>query len=108
MDHICGDIHGDHDIHKLNSNNFPEGREMTKKDILLQAGDFGLLWNNRKTDDEAHWLNWLASKPWTTLFIDGNHENFVRLNALPQVEMFGGMVGVVQESVYHLLRGNVY
>lgn len=32
---------------------FPEGQELTKKDVVLQLGDFGGVWFGDKRDDEA-------------------------------------------------------
>jgi hypothetical protein len=109
MDFTCGDFHGHRDIHKLNSDSFPEGKSMTKNDYLIQVGDFGLVWDYKgESPDEDYWLTWLQSKPWTTLFIDGNHENFARLDTLPKIPMFGDEVGVVRDGIYHLLRGRIY
>jgi len=45
---------------------------------------------------------------WTTVFIDGNHENFDMLDQLPTEKKFGAEVGVVRECVFHLKRGFVY
>ena len=54
-------------------------------------------------------LNWLDTQPWTTLFIDGNHENFDDLLSYPEIERFNGPVGRIRSSVYHLKRrGHVY
>jgi Icc-related predicted phosphoesterase len=50
----------------------------------------------------------LNSKPWTTLFVDGNHENHDMLDELETVEMFGADVGKVDHSIYHLRRGRIY
>lgn len=108
---ICGDVHGgeDYGLRKLTSSKFPEGKELTKDDYVIIAGDFGCIWDvNESKKQEAYNLKWLASKPWTTLFIDGNHENFDRLNSLPTKQMFNGTVGVVNDSIYHLKRGEVY
>jgi hypothetical protein len=47
--------------------------------------------------------------PFTTLFIDGNHENFNRLMRFPVESGYGGKVGVLRPSVLHLRqRGHVY
>lgn len=46
MIYITGDIHGDIDIHKLTTQNFPQQRTMTKDDYLIICGDFGLLWDD--------------------------------------------------------------
>lgn len=40
---ITGDVHGEIDIHKLNTKNFPIQRELTKDDYVMVAGDFGLV-----------------------------------------------------------------
>ena len=105
---LTGDTHIPTDIHKLNSFNFAEGKTLTKNDYVIVLGDFGLLWEVNTTSEENFWKNWLNNKPWTTLFIDGNHENFHRLNNLNTTNMFGGKVGIVSDSIYHLKRGEIY
>jgi len=105
---VTGDTHIPYDIKKLSSKMFPEGKGLKKDDYLIQLGDFGLLWSNKPDSTEKYWTKWLNEKPWTTLFIDGNHENHDRLNRLPEVEMFNGTVGKVSDSIYHLKRGQVY
>ena len=45
---------------------------------------------------EAYWLNWLEDRPFTTFFVDGNHENFDELNALPVHTWHGGKVHYVR------------
>ena len=32
--------------------------------------------SRRQEMEERHWLDWLEAKPFTTLFVSGNHENF--------------------------------
>lgn len=107
MNYITGDTHGE--FSRFSSKRFPQGRELTKQDYVIIAGDFGGVWDvNESRDSEKHWLEWLNQKPWTTLFVDGNHENFDRLNNLPEKEMFGSPVGIVNDSIFHLKRGYVY
>lgn len=103
---ITGDIHGD--PFRFSHKNWPVGKELTKEDVVIVLGDFGMVWMNEPDKDESYKLQWLSDKPWTTLFIDGNHENFTRLNKHPEVEMFGDRVGKITESIYHLKRGKVY
>jgi hypothetical protein len=109
-----GDTHGTNSIHKLSSQGWRPLIEtstdlgITKKDYLAILGDFGLLWAPTPTREELFWLEWLQEKPWTTLVVDGNHENHERFAALPQTEMFGGTVGVIMEGIYHLKRGEIY
>lgn len=105
---VCGDTHGHHDIKKLTSKNFPEGNELTKNDYLIQLGDFGLVFHNNQTAQEKYWLDWLNDKPWTTLFIDGNHDNHPKLDEYEQVNMFGNRVGVIKDNIFHLKRGKIY
>jgi len=77
---VCGDTHGTLDIGKLHTFAHTEdGRNMSKDDVLLIAGDAGVLWNAR-TDQETQ--DTLSNFPWSTLYIDGNHENFDALNQL--------------------------
>lgn len=105
---VTGDTHVPYDISKLNSKRWPLGNTLTKNDYLIIAGDFGLLWEAYPNKTEEYWTKWLQKKPWTTLFIDGNHENHDRLANLHTEDMFGSQVGVAAESIYHLRRGHVY
>jgi calcineurin-like phosphoesterase family protein len=77
--YVTGDTHCPIDIKKLNSENFQEGKTLTKDDVVIILGDFGLLWKDIPDKEEKYWTNWLNNKPWTTLFVDGNHENHNRL-----------------------------
>lgn len=104
---ITGDTHGD--VSRLNSVHFPQQKNMTKDDIVIICGDFGLIWDYKgESSEEKYWLDWLDEKPFTTLFIDGNHECFPRLEALPTEIRYGAPVGVARPSVLHLKRGYVY
>ncbi len=103
---ITGDTHGD--FTRFSSKNWEDGKNLTKSDFVIILGDFGGLWLNTPDKNEMYWLNWLADKPWITLFCDGNHENHIRLNKLQQRNMFGDVVGKVSESIFHLKRGRVY
>lgn len=103
MVYITGDTHADLDISKLNTENFPQQRSLTKQDYVIIAGDFGLVWDG--SPREMWWREWLSNKSFTTLFVDGNHENFNMLRELETVPMFGGIVRKVTDSVYHLERG---
>lgn len=108
MIYITGDTHGDINMFKLSSKNFTESKGLSKEDYLIIAGDFGLLWKNEPDKTEYYLTKWLDNKQWTTLFIDGNHENHERIKALPTKKMFGSEVGVVSDSIYHLRRGHIY
>lgn len=105
MIYLTGDTHGNIDISKLNNKNFPEGKNLTKDDYLIVLGDFGLVWDN--SPQELYLRNWLDEKPWTTLFVDGNHENFELLNEFPLTTVKGAKAHKVSKSIYHILRGEI-
>lgn len=106
MIYITGDTHIPVDIQKLSAKRFPEQKEMTKNDYVIICGDFGGVWDG--SNEEKYWIKWLKSKNFTTLFIDGNHENFEMLYSLPIVEFGGGTAHKVDNGIYHLMRGEVY
>ena len=105
MIYITGDTHGPIDIHKLNKRCFDD-TNLTKDDYLIICGDFGLVWDN--SPEEKYWLDWLNDKNYTTLFIDGNHENHPLLNSYPEEIWNGGKVNKIRDSVLHLMRGQIF
>lgn len=102
---VTGDCHGDY--RRFNTKRFPEQKGMTKDDFVIILGDFGL-W--RDTLEERYWLDWLNDRPFTTLFVDGNHENFDRLysDEFPIMDFHGGKAHQIRPSIYHLMRGEVF
>lgn len=105
---VTGDTHIPYDISKLNSRNF-NCRGLTADDYVIICGDFGLVWNYKGADnEEKYWLKWLNEKPFTTLFVDGNHECYPRLNALDTEIWHGGRIHRLSAKVAHLMRGEVF
>jgi len=104
---VTGDCHAD--FSKFNMENFPDQDKLTKDDYMIICGDFGGVWNkDTESKQEKWWMDWLEEKPFTTLFVDGNHENFDRLYAYPVEEWNGGKVHKIRPSVIHLMRGQVF
>ena len=101
--YITGDCHGDY--RKFNTEAFPEQKEMTKEDYVIVCGDFGY-WSGDK--EQMWWRKWLEKKPFTTLWVDGNHENYDMLKKCPVEEWHGGKIQRVMPSIIHLMRGQVY
>lgn len=101
---ITGDTHGD--FTRLRPIFFPDQSELTKQDYVIICGDFGGIWDDSLED--RYWLDWLEERPFTTLFIDGNHENFDLLTTYPTEPWQGGVVQPIRPSVLHLMRGQVY
>ena len=109
MIYITGDTHGN--VSRFSVDSFYEQKEMINQEenFVIVLGDFGLVWNHNKEDKkEKHWLDWLENKPFTTLFIDGNHENFDRLYTYPIKEWHSGQVHEIRPHVLHLMRGQVF
>ena len=102
---VCGDTHCDIDIQKLTSRCF-DAKNLNKSDYVLICGDFGCVWDGWKSDKYIQ--RWYDKKPWTTLFVDGNHENHDLLNEYPLVQWNGGLVHKISDSIIHLTRGQVY
>ena len=106
MIYVTGDIHANLDIGKISTKRFPQQKQLGKNDYLIILGDFGLVWDG--SNEEMYWRNWLSQKSFTTLWLDGNHENFDYLKSFPEVAMFGGTVQKIAPDIYHLLRGQVF
>lgn len=91
-------------------------KEFTKDDTVIICGDFGGIWYTHRPGhengikEEQYRLKWFEGKPYTILFVDGNHENFDRLysDEFPIVDYKGGKAQKIAKNVYHLLRGQVY
>lgn len=123
---VTGDTHGELDMDKLNTRNFPVQSQLTKDDFLIITGDFGCCWyggkdvektnigyeippgHRTKVGKDDYMLNWYDSKNFTTLVIDGNHENHKLLNTFPVEEWHGGLIHRIRPSIIHLMRGQVY
>ena len=79
---LTGDTHL-HEIQtRFNFNNFPTGRELTKEDYIIVCCDFGV-WSGDINKEEKYIFDWLNDRPWTTLFVSGNHENYFIFDNLP-------------------------
>ena len=102
---ITGDCHAD--WRRFSTKIFPEQKEMTREDIVLVCGDFGI-WHD--CAEERHNLDDLAARPFTLAFVDGNHENFDRLTGgeFPVEDFHGGKADRIRENVWHLRRGHVF
>lgn len=103
---ITGDTHGTIDFKKLTMRHFPIQKELNKSDILIICGDSGLCWSGK---DDDKWLQqWYEDKNFTTLIVDGNHENHMLISKLPIIEKFGGKVRQISNSVFYAIRGEIY
>lgn len=107
MIYVTGDCH--QNFERFNASIFPEQKEMTKEDYVIICGDFGGVWDkDEESKEESMLMDWLDCKSFTTLFVDGNHENFDRLYEYPVEAWHGGKVHKIRPSVIHLMRGQIF
>lgn len=106
MIYLTGDTHIPIDVSKLNTKNFPDQKNLTRNDYVIVLGDFGLLWN--EDAEYRWWKKWFEERNFTTLWIDGNHENHDWIDSLPVSEWNGGKVHVISPNIIHLMRGQVF
>ena len=99
-----GDTHGN--FLRFSTEHFPEQRQMRRSDYVIICGDFGGVWD--ASAEERYWLDWLDRKSFTTLWGDGNHENYDMLNGIPTEEWHGGKVQRIRPNILHLMRGQLY
>lgn len=104
MLYFTGDTHAD--FSRFSMDNFPLQKLLTKDDYIIICGDFGGVWCRGREMD--YWLKWLTDKSFTTLFIDGNHENFDLLNSYSVEDWCGGKIHKITDSIYHLMRGQIF
>ena len=106
MFYITGDLHGEIDMHKLSVDAFPEQKNLTESDYMIICGDFGCIWTGGNRD--KYLLKELSARNFTTLFVDGNHENFLLLNSYPVEQWNGGKIHRIMPNILHLMRGQWY
>lgn len=120
MLYITGDLHGDERHEMIPLIEYERSHHFTKDDVLIICGDFGFIWSDKaRTARELFFLkkmqehlslclDYFESAPWTTVFVDGNHECFPRLYAFKQKRWCDGQVHEIRPHVYHLMRGELY
>ena len=104
--YVTGDIHGGLDMQKLRD--WELGDSLTSDDYLIVAGDFGFPWNF--SAEECADIAWLESRPYTVLFVDGNHERFDYWEERPIEQWHGGLTQRLSDtsSVRRLTRGEIF
>ena len=105
--YVTSDTHGLRDIAKIEY--LKNMKCLTQDDFLIIGGDFGMIWNNEEDGlIELALKDFYESLGCTVLWVDGNHENHARLNAMPVTFWHGGKVHQISEHVFHLMRGQVF
>ena len=103
MIYVTGDIHG-------NQFKWLEQIDPVLKegDIIIVCGDFGIGFFQQKYSSEESFYDFISVQPYTVLFVDGNHENFNKLNSYPMEVWNGGYVHKLRHNLIHLMRGEIY
>ena len=100
---LTGDTHAD-----VSRILFIDDNEMTKDDVVIILGDFGVIWKENDSMTKKV-LQMLGEKKFTTAFLDGNHENFIEIARLEKKAFWNeGKVGILPHGIIHLLRGEIY
>ena len=104
--YVTGDIHGGVDMQKLRDWDLGDG--LTSDDYLIIAGDFGFPWDF--SAEECADIAWLESRPYTVLFVDGNHERFDHWAERPMELWHGGLTQRLSDTspIRRLTRGEVF
>ena len=98
--YVTGDMHGER------SRVVQIDKELNMGDYLIVCGDWGYIFHN--TFEERRFLEDLEARPYTILFVDGNHENFAALYEYPEEEWNGGKIHRIKKNIIHLCRGQVF
>lgn len=113
MIYLTGDLHGEYDLPKLDEFYTGIGKNLTRQDYVIILGDFGMIFdadtNFGYLWEENRILEYFEEKyPWTTLFLDGNHENFIHLKQFPVKKWCGGKAAFLSDHCIWLKRGQVF
>ena len=107
MIYIHGDTH--RELFRFCGAHMPGESTWTDQDYLIITGDFGFVFTGEDQDEEERlMLDALARRPYTILFVDGNHEGFPFLSAYPQQVRFGAPVRKIRDNIFWLQRGYIY
>lgn len=99
MVYITGDTHGRLEEFLARFENQP-----SFEDTVIVAGDFGFIWG----EAQKPLLKKLSEQPFTTAFVDGNHENFPAIYQYPVEEWNSGKVHRIADNIVHLMRSQLF
>lgn len=103
--YVTGDTHGTIYLEKL----LPKNLEKYQPgDTFIILGDFSLIFAPRHSNIEKKYITLLSELPYQFCFIDGDRENYDRLNAYEIESWNGGNVHKITNNIIHLLRGEAY
>lgn len=98
---VTGDTHGD--IERFSERQL---KRLKKGDTLIILGDFGFVWQGGEEEEKN--LNFLRSRKYNILFLEGTHENMDMLTQYPVEDYCGGKVRSLGGNLKQLMRGEIY
>ena len=101
MIYFAADIHGSLRLPWLKRE--LDNYDLKPDDYLIILGDAGIIWD----DKDSERIEYYNKLPLTTLFIDGNHENFPKLFTYPETYYNGAKVHKISNKIYHIMRGEI-
>ncbi len=101
MIYVTGDMHGD--IERFYGRDL---KKLKKDDTLIILGDFGFVWQGGEEEKKS--LDFICSRRYNVLFLEGTHENFELLKEYPVEQAFGGRVRSLGGNLKQLMRGEIY
>lgn len=104
---VSGDVHGRHDIKKLGNDRIRMNHGQLPE-VLLVCGDFGFPWyNDPNNREDNHFRKWFDDKPYYTIVIPGNHDNYARINDMEQTTLFGAKVRQYSPNIFFVERNEI-
>lgn len=98
---VIGDVHGRPDIIWEVMQVLPPGSN------IICTGEFGHGFYYQYCSEEKFY-DYIAEQDILILFVDGNHEDFSKLNSLPVSVWNGGKAHIIRHNLIHLMRGEIY
>lgn len=105
--YITGDTHGVDDIQRVVIWYQVNEYRLTEDDILIICGDT-CIDHFYGAPEHKQALPIFDKMKITVAYVDGNHENFEKLNSREIEEWNGGKIHRHSDNVIHLIRGQIY
>jgi len=104
--YITGDTHGD--FKRFSKKAIQKQQlQFSEQDYIIVCGDLGLCW--AEDGEFTYNCKFFAEKPYTLLWVQGNHENYDMIEKYPLEMWHGGKVRhIVRDKVILLERGQVF
>ena len=88
--YLTGDTHGQV-IERFSYRQYPDLRNLTSDDFMFVLGDFGQPFGKTFYNEAKNVFRFLNDKPWTTIVVGGNHDDYDYWESCPQVSFYGGV-----------------